>query len=288
MSSSPIRFAQARAELHQSLLASILTRSSNSVLSNANDENPVSNEIASQVAARIGQIEERPKLDDESTSLQFVNACRRFVHNTFMSLAHLRPGAWGLLGADQKNERHLSQFEQYSHLSSLTDAMHSDPELAALLGNENLLMPDIVLYRQPETDDSINKHGTLIATATATRSPLRKSSGSSALIHASISCKWTLRSDRAQNARSEALNLIRNRKGRVPHIVSITAEPLPSRIASLALGTSDLDCVYHFALPELLEVVTPEAFPDANDMLKTLVDGKRLRDIADLPLDLCV
>lgn len=108
------------------------------------------------------------------------------------------------------------------------------------------------------------------------------------LIHASVSCKWTLRSDRAQNARSEALNLIRNRKGRVPHIVSITAEPLPGRIASLALGTSDLDCVYHFALPELIRVVTKEAYPDAYEMLRTLVEGKRLRDIADLPLDMCV
>lgn len=84
------------------------------------------------------------------------------------------------------------------------------------------------------------------------------------------------------------MNLIRNRKGRVPHIVSITVEPLPGRIASLALGTSDLDCVYHFALSELLEVVTPKDFPDAYETLRMLVDGKRLRDISDLPLDLCV
>lgn len=31
--------------------------------------------------------------------------------------------------------------------------------------------------------------------------------------HASISAKFTMRSDRAQNSRTEALNLIRNRKG---------------------------------------------------------------------------
>jgi hypothetical protein len=54
------------------------------------------------------------------------------------------------------------------------------------------------------------------------------------------------------------------------------------------LGTSDLDCVYHFALPELLQVVTPSAYPDAYDTLRMLVDGKRLRDIADLPLDMCI
>ncbi|MBO9364254.1 MAG: restriction endonuclease, partial [Roseiflexus sp.] len=64
------------------------------------------------------------------------------------------------------------------------------------------------------------------------------------MLHASISRKWTIRSDRSQNIRTEAMNLIRNRKGHTPHIVAVTAEPLPTRIASLALGTGDLDCVY--------------------------------------------
>ena len=45
---------------------------------------------------------------------------------------------------------------------------------------------------------------------------------------------------RSQNTRTEDLNLIRNRKGRLPHVVAVTAEPLPMRIASLALGTGDL------------------------------------------------
>ncbi len=107
-------------------------------------------------------------------------------------------------------------------------------------------------------------------------------------MHASISCKWTLRSDRAQNARSEALNLIRNRKGRLPHAVVVTAEPSPSRIASIALGTGDIDCTYHFALSELKLAVEELDFPDAKEMLDILIEGKRLRDISDLPLDLAV
>src|SRR5690606_21329864 len=101
--------------------------------------------------------------------------------------------------------------------------------------------------------------------------------------------KWTMRSDRAQNARSEALNLIRNRKGRVPHIAVLTGEPSPARIASLALGTGDVDCVYHFALPELIDAVNADAHGDtARELLDVMVEGKRLRDIADLPLDLAV
>ena len=107
-------------------------------------------------------------------------------------------------------------------------------------------------------------------------------------MHASVSCKWTIRSDRAQNARSEALNLVRNRKGRLPHVVIVTGEPTPSRIASIALGTGDIDCVYHFALTELRETVAELDFSDAKDMLDTMIDGKRLRDIADLPIDLVI
>jgi hypothetical protein len=90
------------------------------------------------------------------------------------------------------------------------------------------------------------------------------------------------------NARAEALNLVRNRKGHLPHVVVVTGEPLPSRLASLALGTGDIDCVYHFALLELMKTVEDAGFSDAQDMLAIMVNGKRLKDISDLPLDLAV
>ena len=82
--------------------------------------------------------------------------------------------------------------------------------------------------------------------------------------------------------------MIRNRKGRTPHIVVVTAEPTPSRLASLALGTGDVDTVYHFALPELTKAVKASGNDEAESMLGILVSGKRLRDISDLPLDLAV
>lgn len=84
------------------------------------------------------------------------------------------------------------------------------------------------------------------------------------------------------------LNLIRNRKGHLPHIVVITAEPLPSRIASIALGTGDIDCVYHSFLNELLESVKAAEAEDALEMLNIMIEGKRLKDISDLPFDLMV
>ncbi len=108
------------------------------------------------------------------------------------------------------------------------------------------------------------------------------------ILHACISCKWTIRSDRSQNTRTEAINLIRNRKGNTPHIVAVTAEPLPTRLASLALGTGDLDCVYQIALLELRQSLVDLESEDQLEMLNILIDGRRLRDISDLSFDLAV
>ena len=63
---------------------------------------------------------------------------------------------------------------------------------------------------------------------------------------------------------------------------------MPARIASLALGTGDIDCVYHFALHELIESVNDTHAEDSIEMLNILITGKRLKDISDLPLDLAV
>jgi hypothetical protein len=103
-----------------------------------------------------------------------------------------------------------------------------------------------------------------------------------------VADKWTIRSDRSQNARTEGLNLIRNRKDHTPHIVIVTGEPYPNRIASLALGTGDIDCVYHFALNELMSAADELNNDSVLDILDTIVRGKRLRDISDLPFGLVV
>jgi hypothetical protein len=66
----------------------------------------------------------------------------------------------------------------------------------------------------------------------------------------------------------------------------VTAEPLPTRLYAFALGTGDLDCVYHFALPELREAVLETGNEDQLEILNVLVNGWRLRDVSDLPFDL--
>jgi len=170
--------------------------------------------------------------------------------------------------------------------------INDNPELKAALGGDYLITPDIIIARMPEADRTINTQEQFVeqSPTTATLTPIRSVNvtGSPAILHASVSCKWTIRSDRAQNTRTEALNLIRNRKGNTPHVVVVTFEPLPGRIASIAMGTGDVDCTYHVALPELREAAHESKRDGLAELLEELVEGRRLRDISDLPLDLAV
>ena len=203
-------------------------------------------------------------------------------------MQHLRPGSWHIAKLGNHNAIKTSSFSQYEHLDYLLKLTEADAKLAASIGNDYMVAPDVVIYRDTLTDEEINESHCLVDDSVAKLTDIRKSSSPLPVLHASISAKWTMRSDRAQNSRTEALGLIRNRKGRLPHIVVVTGEPMPNRIASLAMGTGDIDCVYHFALYELVDAVAAAGEETAMEMLKMLIDGKRLKDISDLPLDLTV
>lgn len=82
--------------------------------------------------------------------------------------------------------------------------------------------------------------------------------------------------------------MVRNRKAHLPHIVVVTAELVSGRLASLAFGTRDIDCVYHFALYGLVHAVKEVGSEAAVETLEILVQGKILKDISGLPLDLAV
>jgi hypothetical protein len=229
-------------------------------------------------------------ISGQTVGNNFEDATRAFLESAFSLLQHLRPGHWYY----STKRTDISHFDQYHHLAYLADALKKDPKLETMLGanSDYVVTPDIIVARWPVTDDEINSHGDLIdgETLFARHTRLRSANHDPVypILHASISCKWTIRRDRTQNTRTEALNLIRNRQGSLPHIAAVTAEPLPSRIAAIALGTGDLDCVYHFALPELRAALVDLGKEDQLDMLDVMIDGMRLRDISDLPFDLAV
>lgn len=253
--------------------------------------------ISQMMVKSIGASVQRVKVAGQTSGHQFEGSIAEFIRKTFTKLGHLRPGTWRILPGDGEAKIDLTRYEQYAHLGHLQTLIKKHPELQATLGSEYLIKPDVVVLRAAEDDRVINQPLLVVDDQACLMSPLRRVNvcdepdDESWFLHASVSCKWTLRSDRAQNARSEALNLIRSRKGRVPVIAAVTAEPLPMRIASLAMGSSDLDCVYHIALPELIEAVecyAAKGHSEQKEMLDVLVQGRRLRDISDLPIDLAV
>ncbi|HHY55449.1 MAG TPA: restriction endonuclease [Chloroflexi bacterium] len=287
--------ARLRTEYHSFIRANIIRVSSGGVLGNgypnfADKSSRTSVNVAWGIYKRLAVItsSEVTTVSSQTRGDRFEDATCAFLQASFALLEHIRPGRWHY-GIGQT----IAGFDQYRHLAYLSDALNRDKKLKTMLGasGDYIVTPDIVVARFPVMDEEINRNTNVIdddpSVATYTR--LRAQNNPvTPMLHASISCKWTIRSDRTQNTRTEALNLIRNRKGHLPHIVAVTAEPLPTRIAAIALGTGDLDCVYHFALPELKQSLLELDNEDQLDIFNLMVDGMRLRDVSDLPFDLAV
>lgn len=127
--------------------------------------------------------------------------------------------------------RLVTEFLQYAHLRELDHLAKSSPELRVTLGTDYLIRPDVVLS---------------LPGRTVLEPPF---------LHAVVSCKWTIRSDRVQNIRHEYNLLMRHRRERLPHLVTVTAEPLPTRLASIARGTGEVDATYHIAFDALAQSI---------------------------------
>lgn len=147
----------------------------------------------------------------------------------------------------------ITQFDQYAHLSKVAELVRANPELRITVGMDYLIKPDV----------------------TVALGEVKTASGLPPL-HAAISCKWTIRSDRVQNIRHECLQMIRHRRGRQPHLVTVTAEPLPSRLASIARGTGEVDAVYHVAFDAVNASVTENANAEQQEAWREVVGQRRL------------
>jgi hypothetical protein len=242
--------------------------------------------MVERIGGRVGT----EQLTPQALGERFPKCTLAFLQRAFAKLQHVRPGTWEWSVGQAKVG--IAAFDQYKHLAILQELVNAQPELKAALGGDYLIIPDLVVSRKSLSDSDINQPEKLVDNSGVLTSltPRRQTNAGpgSAILHASISCKWTMRSDRAQNTRTEALNLIRNRKGGAPHIVVVTMEPVPGRLASIAMGTGDVDCTYHGALYELRQAANESPFEDQAELLNDLIEGRRLRDISDLPLDLAI
>jgi hypothetical protein len=155
--------------------------------------------------------------------------------------------------------RIITDFVQYAHLAEVDVLVRQSPELRVTIGRDYLIKPDVTVGIAGET--ALDRHP---------------------FLHAAISCKWTIRSDRVQNIRHECNQMIRHRRGRQPHLVTVTAEPLPSRLASIARGTGEVDAVYHIAFTALAAAVDEYGSGEQVAAWNECVGQGRLLDYADL------
>lgn len=275
--------AELRQQYHRDVCQTAVFLKKSSIPSIADVGSSLSINLSQLILKQINQPVNEQSISGQTAGKNFEDAARSFLQKSFALLAHLRPGDWQFLV-----QGNISAFAQYKHLAEIDRLVKQNPDLRTAIG-DYLVKPDVVIAKMSISDATINHKQDVVQGGKEARlTPVRQANSvePTPILHASISCKLTLRSDRSQNARTEGLNLIRNRKGHTPHIAVVTAEPMPSRISSLALGTGDIDCVYHFALNELLHAAKTVNNESVSEMLAIMVDGNRLRDIADLPFDL--
>ncbi|WP_327688944.1 NgoMIV family type II restriction endonuclease [Streptomyces tubercidicus] len=171
------------------------------------------------------------------------------------SLQNLAPSrAWRL---DRKAI--VTSFAQYSHLRRVDDLVKQSQELRVAIGRDYLIRPDVTVG--------------LELPAARMHAPF---------LHAAVSCKWTIRSDRVQNIRHEFIQMIRHRRGRQPHLVAVTAEPMPSRIAAIARGTGEVDAVYHIAFEALAHAVATQGNAQQQDDWNECVEQRRVLPYEEL------
>jgi hypothetical protein len=165
------------------------------------------------------------------------------------ALPHRNPHRFWIVGRGSV----ITKFDQYAHLSEVDALVRANPQLRISVGMDYLIKPDVIV-------------GLADVPTASGRPPL----------HAAISCKWTIRSDRVQNIRHECLQMIRHRRGRQPHLVTVTAEPLPSRLASIARGTGEVDAVYHIAYDAMAASVAANANGEQAEAWREVTGQRRV------------
>lgn len=209
-------------------------------------------------------------------------------------------------------EGRLPQFQQYRHIDAPDDlraiAEPSKAYKAAWKGlrttvEANIQRPPAQKRRAEKWLDACES---ALAADTAARQVALREIGSESLLKLDVtvanalptaypelriglSLKWSLRTDRAQDCRSQGAKLSSLRRGRMPHFAAVTMEPRPYMLNLIAGGSGDVDCVYHLDLPALGQAVR-DVYGPKNDKksratlgeFERLVEQGRLRDYDEL------
>ncbi len=153
-----------------------MTLTKDGVASNADSNNTPSKIIAKIIADNLGAKIDN-KLKGQTAGTLFEKITAQFIESTFTSLKHLRPGNWRIANLGNQNSLKISDFAQYEHLSYLADIIEKHKQLSTVLGNDYMISPDIVVYRELCEDEEINCEKFLIDDSICKMSDLRKKNG---------------------------------------------------------------------------------------------------------------
>ena len=267
-------------EYQKTICQQLIFKTKDDILSIADANSKLSVELAREMLNHVGiSIGEKHVNSGKMTEL-FKQATITFLDQTFRLLYQMQ------LGQRLLSVRHsISDNDESQEVNALIKWIRANPEKSAALENY-FIKPDIIIQSSASTQDMRQENHEKAQEIFPLLPQQLNDSHSDTALTAYISCNLTLSNNYSQKTPAEGLNLIRNRKGHTPHIVVVTAEPMPTRLASLALGTGDIDCVYHFALLELIEAAKDTKNEAVIESLEIMIEGNRLRDISDLPFDL--
>lgn len=243
------------------------------------DDEPVTDEPTGGVFARC-LIEDLERRTQDAGSVLSIIPERRL--NTFEQYRHVglirgfEPGpskafdqAWRRLTTRARRSATEREAERIEPLivaveAAITTEANARRALLDELGDESLLGLDVTVSRP-------GRASTL------------------PLLEAGFSLKWSLRTDRAQDCRSQGAKMSTLRRGRMPHFAAVTMEPRPYMLNLLGGGSGDVDCVYHLDLSSLSEAVEKVYIGSklrlkGRDVFRRLVDQRRIRDYDDLVL----
>ena len=149
--------ATERKRYHKSLLENgVLTIDSHGIPSNADKSSKLSVAIANGIAQKL-MAETAEKAVGQTSGAKFELVNMEFLAATFPRLQNLRPGAWHIVKLGNRNTIKTSSFAQYEHLEYLSKLTEADAKLAASMGNDYMVAPDVVIYREAVDDTEINK-----------------------------------------------------------------------------------------------------------------------------------
>ncbi len=170
-------------------------------------------DVSNYVSARIGwEWGQRlpgyfhdKKIKGQTAGDRFTSSVRTFLQAGIAACTILRKTYWKYRLEERggkekgrsraKNPRiKASTFAQYAHLSRIHETFEQRPDLEAVFGADYVVEPDIVVFALPFSTDSIGgRPGKQVGTFSPLLSDAHYSTGAP-LLHASVSCKLTIRS----------------------------------------------------------------------------------------------